>query len=100
MDLEPADKLSRIKTYLQARYPAGYTIETNVDFDTSSLMFRVGGPGGQRGPLLVLSEEFVDDHWDEIERELDSSDVVGAMGKVGQGKVLVTTLEQVVLEPE
>jgi len=100
MDLEPADKLSRIKAYLQARYPAGSTIETNVDFDTSSLMLRVRDPGGQRGPLLVLSEEFVDDHWDEIERELDSSDVVGAMGKVGQGKVLVTTLEQVVLEPE
>jgi hypothetical protein len=47
-----------------------------------------------------LSEEFVDDYWDEIEQELDSRDVVGAMEKVGQGKVLVTTLEQVVLEPE
>ncbi len=100
MDLEPADKLSRIKTYLQAWYPAGSTIETDADFEASTLMFRVRDPGGQRGPLLLLSEEFVDDHWDEIERELDSSDVVGAMGKVGQGKVLVTTLEQVVLEPE
>jgi hypothetical protein len=42
----------------------------------------------------------VDDYWNEIERELDSRDVVGAMGKVGRGKVLVTTLEQIVLEPE
>ncbi len=98
--MDTLDKLSRIKAYLQARYPAGFTIDTDVDSEASTLMLRVRDPGGQRGPLLVLSEEFVDDHWDEIERELDSRDVVGAMGKVGQGKVLVTTLEQVVLEPE
>ncbi len=98
--MDTVDKLSRIKAYLQARYPAGFTIETDVDFEASTFMFRVRGPGGQGGPLLVLSEEFVDDHWDEIEPELDSRNVMGAMGKVGQGKVLVTTLEQVVLEPE
>ncbi len=98
--MDTVDKLSRIKAYLQARYPAGFTIETDVDFEASNFLFRVRDPGGQRGALLVLSEDFVDDYWNEIERELDSRDVVGAMGKVGQGKVLVTTLEQVVLEPE
>jgi hypothetical protein len=98
--MDTSEKQSRIKAYLQARYSSGFTIETDVDLEASTLMFRVRDPGGQRGSLLVLSEEFVDDYWDEIEQELDSRDVVGAMEKVGQGKVLVTTLEQVVLEPE
>ncbi len=100
MNVDPAAKLSRIHAYLQGRYPPGFSIETHAEFDTGALMFRVTFPSGLRGPLLVLSEEFVDDHWDEIERELDSRDVVGAMGKVGQGKVRVTALEQLVLEPE
>lgn len=99
MDLDRAAKLPRIYAYLHARYSPGFTIEKNVDFDTGALMFRVGYPSGLRGPLLVLSEEFVDDHWDEIEQELDSRDVIAAMGKVGQGKVRVTN-EQVILEPE
>ncbi len=98
--MDTSEKQSRIKTYLQARYSTGFTIETDADFEASTLMFRVRDPGGQRGPLLVLSEEFVNDHWDEIEPELDSRNVMGAMGKVGQGKVLMTTLEQIVLEPE
>lgn len=98
--MDTSGKLLRIKTYLEARYPTGFTIEMDVDFDSSSLMFRLSDPSGQRGPLLVLSEEFVDDYGDEVERELDSRDVVGLMGKVGQGKVLVTRSEQIVIEPE
>lgn len=100
MHLDPAAKLPRIQAYLQGRYPPGFTIEAHADFDTRTLMFRVRCTSGLRGPLLVVSEEFVDDHWDQIERELDSRDVLGALGKVGQGKVRVTRFEQVVLEPE
>lgn len=40
-------------------------------------MFRLRDPSGQRGPFLLPSEQFVDDYGDEIERELDSRDVVG-----------------------
>lgn len=99
MKVEAATKLSRIRAYLEGRHPPGFTVEAHVDVDTGALMFRVGSPSGIRGPLLVLSEEFVDDHWDEVERELDSRDVLGAMRKVGQGKVRVTKWE-LVLEPE
>ena len=55
---DTADKQSRIRSYLQERYPAGYTIEPGVDTKLTHLLFRVRDPDGKRIGLLALVEEF------------------------------------------
>ncbi|MFQ5848042.1 MAG: hypothetical protein ACE5IQ_10305 [Candidatus Methylomirabilales bacterium] len=100
--MDPVEKLSRmesrVKAYLEARYPLGCTIAPHGGFMPCHVRLEVCSPDGRRGPTLVLPEEFAD-HGDEIERELDSRDVMGVMARAGRGTVIVPKFGPPVIEP-
>jgi hypothetical protein len=95
---DTADKQSRIRSYLQERYPAGYTIEAGLDTKLTRLLFRVRDRNGRRVSLVALSEEFVDDYWGAIEQELDSRDVIRTMTNAGGAKQVIVTRFEVLVE--
>lgn len=103
MIVDDIDRLSHIassvKAYLEERYPRGYSIEPHTEFTPCHLQFEVKGPGGKRGPTLVLPGDFVA-HGDAVQRELDSRDVMGAMAQAGRGRVIVPKSGPPVVEPE
>ncbi len=86
---DTAAKLSRIKDYLEKKHPPGFTIESGVASQGSHLLFRVKDLEGRRKGLLAVAEEFIDDYWDVLERELDTADVIGVMAREGEKKVVV-----------
>lgn len=90
---------SRVRRYLEERYPQGYTVEPHREFMPCHLRFEVRTPDGERGPTLILPEEFAE-HGDEIERELDSRDVMGVLASAGRGNVIVPKFGPPVVDPE
>ena len=98
-----ADKLSRmesrVKAYLEERYPKGYSVETREDFLPCHVRFEVRSPGGETGPTLILPGEFVD-YEDKIEHELDSRNVMSLMASAGKGNVVVPKTGSPVVESE
>lgn len=100
--MNTTDKLSRMETrvkmYLEERWPKGYSIDSRVEFMPCHLRFEVKNPEGEAGPTLILAGEFAD-YEDEIERELDSRDVMGALVSAGKGNVIVPKVGSPVVEP-
>lgn len=89
---------SRVKAYLEERYPRGYRIESHVEFLPCHLRLGVRHPDGERGPTLIIPEEFAD-LAEEIEREFDARNVMGAMARAGKGNVIVPMVGPPVIEP-
>lgn len=100
--VDTTDRLShmelRVKVYLEARYPKGYSIEAQVNLSPCHLRFEVRDADGQAGPTLILSGDFAD-YGDGVERELDARDVMGAMASAGRGNVIVPKVGSPVVEP-
>lgn len=82
-------KVSRIKDYLQKKHPPGFTVESGVSTQGGHLLFRVKDPEGKRKGLLAVADEFINDYWDVLERELDAADVIGVMAREGERKIVV-----------